>query len=227
MIRCINISKNYIYTFLKLDKTTNFLISKSVGSGYPAVQQNDLKSMKIPIPCNTVLITNLEKDFKKIETLQQEIKDSEIEYKYVLQELSDDIKLETKTNNKPCKKNNIDQYTETNDQNVLDKSVNSDEPPMKMKIKKVVKKEYNSDNDDQNISDEPCIKKKIKKVVKNKYNSEDERETKHIVSNEPLTKKKTKKIVKKEHNSDDERETKHIVSDEPVIKKKIKKIVKE
>ena len=67
------------------------------GSTIPRITIDVINKLQVPIPRNATLITNLEKDFKKIETLQQEIKDSEIEYKQVLQELSDDIKLETIT----------------------------------------------------------------------------------------------------------------------------------
>ena len=189
-----------------IDKTAN-------GSTIKGINIADLELIKIPIPRNTLLINNLEKDFKKIEILQQEIKDSETEYKQVLQELSDDIKLETIAKDTPKEKNNTNCDTETNDH------ATSDEPTTKKKIKKVVKKERNSDDEQEtkhSVSDEPTIKKKSKKVVKKEHNSDDEQETQHIVSDEPSIKKKSKRVVKKEH----------IVSDIPRIKKKSKKVVK-
>ena len=185
---------NYIYLYLTLfnfDKYTN-------GSVQKLITATDLKSIQIPIPRDATLISNLEKDFKKIETLQQEIKDSETQYNQVLKELSDDIKLETKA------------------KDITEDTINSDKPQIKNKNNYVAETKHI-------ISDEPHTKKKTKKVIKKEYNSEDEQETKHIVSDEPVIKKKIKKIVKEEYNSEDERETKHIVSDEPTIRRKLKR----
>ena len=202
------------------------------GSVIIKLNLEELKSIKIPIPRNATLISNLEKDFKKIETLQQEIKDNETQYNQVLKELSDDIKLETITkditkdtinSDKPQIKNKNNYVAET-------KHIISDEPQTKKKTKKVIKEEYNSDNERKTthiVSDEPTIKKKTKKIVKKEYNLDDEQDIKHIVSVEPAIKKKTKKVIKEEYNSDNERETKHIVSDEPRTKKKTKKVIKE
>ena len=210
-------NKTYIIVWLLNNQSKIYEIAG--GSVQKGINQEHFYSLKIPIPRNTALINNLEKDFKKIETLQQELKDSETKYKQVLQELSDDIKLETIAKDTPKENNNTNCDTKTNDQNT------SDEPIIKKKTKKIVKKEHNSDDERETkhiVSDEPTIKKKSKKVVKKEHNSDVE----HIISDEPTIKKKIKKVVKKEHTSDNEQKIEHIVSDEPTIKKKSKKVVK-
>lgn len=185
------------------------LLSNMHGSTIKHVTKSMLSDFKvrIPTPTNEQLIKNLEKDFKKIKTLKQEIKDSDIQYKQVLQELSSDINLETSI---PNKENNSDDIKE---QNIFNAS---------QKNKKIIKEENNYTSDIETkhiISDEPIIKKKTKKIVK-EHNSNDEKDTNHTVSDELCI--KTKKIIKKEYDTNNH-DTKHIVSDESSIKKKTKK----
>ncbi len=58
------------------------------------IKRENFLSLQIKIPKNKELITNLEPMFKKVEELQNTIKESEIEYKQYIKELSEDAIIE-------------------------------------------------------------------------------------------------------------------------------------
>ena len=89
VIEYINvILKNYIniWLFNNQDKIYNL----ATGSAQKGIKRENFLSLQIPIPKNKELITNLEPIFKKIEELQNIIKEAEIEYQQYIQELSED-----------------------------------------------------------------------------------------------------------------------------------------
>ena len=91
MIDNIKIKKYIGYYLIK----NNSIINKiSNGSAQKVISKTQLKNLQIPIPKNKELITNLEPMFKKVEELQNTIKESEIEYKQYIQELTNDAIIE-------------------------------------------------------------------------------------------------------------------------------------
>lgn len=91
----INKSFNLIYIYYLLKHQKNQIMdlaNYSVKIGH--IQYNKLIHMTIKIPKNKELITNLEPMFKKVEDLQNTIKESEIEYKQYIKELSEDAIIE-------------------------------------------------------------------------------------------------------------------------------------
>lgn len=82
-----NINIGYLCNILQLIKdkireTSN----NSVGLGHLKI--SEVKKIKIHIPKNNQIIQDLEPTFQEIETLQTEMKESEIEYKRLIKELS-------------------------------------------------------------------------------------------------------------------------------------------
>lgn len=161
---------NYVYINIWLLNNQHIIYNIADGSVQKGINQEQFYGLKIPIPRNTVLIQNLETDFKQIETLHQEIKDAESEYKRVLQELADDIKPSTIQEAKTLEsKVVIKDGSDTEIQDIEVKENNSDtEQPRKKKKKKKHKKTLNimeNAKDEQKI----CVvgkKKRTKKVVK-------------------------------------------------------------
>ncbi len=84
--------KNYINIWLinNQDKIYNL----ATGSAQKGIKRENFLSLQIKIPKNKELITNLEPMFKKVEELQNTIKESEIEYKQYIKELSEDAIIE-------------------------------------------------------------------------------------------------------------------------------------
>ena len=81
-----NISKNYLYYYLKSDNFKNNIISN--GSIVKFISIPHLKKIKIKIPKNKQLIQELEITFQQIETLENKIKFAEELYNNLIQELS-------------------------------------------------------------------------------------------------------------------------------------------
>lgn len=93
VIEYINVNlKNYINIWLinNQDKIYNL----ATGSAQKGIKRENFLSLQIKIPKNKELITNLEPMFKKVEELQNNIKESEIEYKQYIKELSEDAIIE-------------------------------------------------------------------------------------------------------------------------------------
>jgi len=88
VIRCKNINPKYIYSLLKNDNITKYLIANSTGTTYPAVNASVFEKIKIKIPINKQIIQDLEETFQQIETLQNEVKNADVLYKKLIQELS-------------------------------------------------------------------------------------------------------------------------------------------
>jgi type I restriction enzyme S subunit len=90
VIRCKNINSKYIYTLLKDDKITEYLVANTTGSSYPAVNPSVFEKIKIKIPKNRQLIEDLEKVFQQIETLQDDVQKADLLYKQLIKELSEE-----------------------------------------------------------------------------------------------------------------------------------------
>jgi type I restriction enzyme S subunit len=88
VIRCTKIYPRYIYTILKDDKVTEYLMTNSTGTQYPAVNSSVFETIKIKLPKNRQLIADLEPVFEEIERLQQEIKVADELYQSRIQELA-------------------------------------------------------------------------------------------------------------------------------------------
>ena len=187
------------YMFYQILNRASDIDKISNGSTIKGLNIPDLGNIKIPIPRDATIIQNLEKDFKKIETLQQEIKDSETEYNHVLQELLSDIKLETTTPDKSNSPDNNNQDTETMGHDARDNEMDQKKSIKKKKV--VWKSDYqdNDNNDTMTIElsasdgidvETPDNKKKVKKSMDNPVNK----------SNKCVVKKETGKmaVVKKE-----------------------------
>jgi type I restriction-modification system DNA methylase subunit len=86
------IETQYLYYYL-FDKKEQLEIGY-IGACHKNLSSDFLKSFKIKIPKNKELITNLEPMFKKVEELQNTIKESEIEYNQYIQELANDAIIE-------------------------------------------------------------------------------------------------------------------------------------
>jgi len=170
------ISINILYLYYYINNNMDKIKTLSNGSVVKGISKSTLENIKIPIPRNKTLIQNLETDFKQIETLQREIKDSESEYKRVLQELADDIKPSTNQETKALEsKVVIKDGSDTEIQDIELKENNSDmeQPRRKNKKKKKKKKHKKTLSVMENSEEEPDIrvvskKKRKKKVVKRK-----------------------------------------------------------
>ena len=82
---------DYIYYLLKLNKDNIMdLANFSVKIGH--IQYGKLAKLKIKIPKNKQLVTDMESTFQEIETLQMEIKSAEELYKQYIQELGNEAK---------------------------------------------------------------------------------------------------------------------------------------
>jgi type I restriction enzyme S subunit len=88
VIRCTKINPKYIYTLLKDEKIIEYLMTNSTGTTYPAVKSNIFRTIKIKIPKNKQLISDLEITFQQIETLQNDVRSAESLYKQYIKELS-------------------------------------------------------------------------------------------------------------------------------------------
>ena len=88
VIRCNRINPKYIYTLLKDDSITDYLMQNSTGTKYPAVNPVVFEKIKVKIPINKQLIQDLEQTFNQIETLQREVETSEELYKKYIKDLS-------------------------------------------------------------------------------------------------------------------------------------------
>lgn len=221
----------YIYYYMSFNDFSK-LASGIIGAG--SLNKKSLGNIKISIPPieqqtqiveqldnNTTLIEQLEKEIARCKLLSNKIMSSLVSKDEQIDNNKPEIIQETKTSKKIYKldKDNSCQSTEIDEHNIS----NSDTP--RIKNKKIVKKEYNSDNDETKhiVSDKPNIKNK--KVVKKEYISDnDEQETKHIVSEKPN--------IKKEYISDNDNQhtktKKYYMADDTTdsIKPRIKKIIK-
>ena len=103
---------NFIYYLLKLNKNNIMdLANFSVKIGH--IQYGKLAKLKIKIPKNKQLVTDMESTFQEIETLQMEIKSAEELYKQYIQELSNEAKPSNiKANNDESKVVIIEQVQE-------------------------------------------------------------------------------------------------------------------
>ncbi len=90
VIRCNRINPKYIYTLLKDDSITDYLMQNSTGTKYPAVNPVVFEKIKIKIPKNKQLIQDLEQTFNQIETIQTEVKKAEELYKKYIKDLSEE-----------------------------------------------------------------------------------------------------------------------------------------
>ena len=90
VIRSLNIHPYYIYTLLRNDTITEYLMANTTGSNYPVVNSSAFEKIKIKIPKNKKLIQELETTFQQIETLQNEVKFADELYRQMIQELSEE-----------------------------------------------------------------------------------------------------------------------------------------
>jgi type I restriction-modification system DNA methylase subunit len=87
-LRGINFNQNYLYYYLFSDDFKNKIFSN--GSIVKFIKIPDLRGIKIPIPKNKELITDLESVFAEIEELQGDVRQAEELYKQLIQELSNE-----------------------------------------------------------------------------------------------------------------------------------------
>jgi hypothetical protein len=87
-LRGINFNQNYLYYYLFSDDFKNKIFSN--GSIVKFIKIPDLRGIKIPIPKNKQLITDLESVFAEIELLHEDVRQAEELYKQLIQELSNE-----------------------------------------------------------------------------------------------------------------------------------------
>ena len=87
-LRGINFNQNYLYYLLKSDEFKNKVFSN--GTIVKFIKIPDLREIKIKIPKNKKLITNMESLFSQIEKLNEEVIQADKLYKQYIQELSDE-----------------------------------------------------------------------------------------------------------------------------------------
>ena len=78
------------FIFYLIKELSNEIKNKSNGSTIKGISKENLSNIKIHIPKNKQLIQDLEPTFQEIETLQTEMKESEVEYKKLIKELSEE-----------------------------------------------------------------------------------------------------------------------------------------
>jgi restriction endonuclease S subunit len=76
------------FIFYLIKELSNEIKNKSNGSTIKGISKENLFNIKINIPKNKQLIQDLEPTFQEIETLQNEMKEAEVEYKRLIKELS-------------------------------------------------------------------------------------------------------------------------------------------
>ena len=130
VIRSNKINPRYIYTLLKDNTITDYLMLNSTGTKYPAVNPDVFKKIKIILPKNKNIIQELEPTFQQIETLQNEVKLADELYKQVIRELSQEAIPQQ------CNNNVLHMTTKNNTENEEEFEI----IPKKKAIKKVVKK---------------------------------------------------------------------------------------
>ena len=77
----------YIYYMVTDDSINDYLVKNASGSSYPAVNPSIFETIKIKIPKNKQLISDLEPDFNEIEVLQMQIKNDEKLFQQYIEEL--------------------------------------------------------------------------------------------------------------------------------------------
>jgi hypothetical protein len=188
-----NINKE-LYIGMYLLNNSLYVYNCANASAQKNIDMDLFKQLKIPIPRDTVLIDNLETDFKQIETLQKEIKDNESEYKRVLQELADDIKPTTKLDSK-------DTESDNNNQSCIGSDTESIDVSDKERTRKKKKKKSRKTKD---ITDD---KERSRKKKKKKS-----RKTEDITDDKEISHKKKHKNVKNIMESSEEEPDIRVVS---------------
>lgn len=90
VIRSNKINPYYLYLLLKDDKINRYLIERCSGSQYPAVNPKEFKNIKLSIPKNKKLITELEPKFVQIEQLKLDIQEAETRFEQYIEELGNE-----------------------------------------------------------------------------------------------------------------------------------------
>lgn len=116
VIRSKSIHPKYIYSLITDDSVIDFLMENSTGTSYPAVNSSIFRKIKIKIPKNKKLIQKLEPIFEEIIKLQSEMKESDLQYKKLIKELSEEaisnnkqeLKLSDKIENIDVEESNIE-----------------------------------------------------------------------------------------------------------------------
>jgi type I restriction-modification system DNA methylase subunit len=95
IIRTTKVNSYYIYLYLNNDNTTQILINKSTGSGYPAIKPEHLYDITIPILKSNIMKEHkLEKLFDEVDKLKDKLESDKKEYDIKLKELFKDFKLD-------------------------------------------------------------------------------------------------------------------------------------
>jgi len=81
---------NLIYIYYLIKSKSKEINHLSNGSTIKGISKENLSKIKIPIPKNKELITDLESVFAEIEELQGDVRQAEELYKQLIQELSDE-----------------------------------------------------------------------------------------------------------------------------------------
>jgi len=90
VIRSKNINPMYLYILLTNNNITEYLVKHSTGTNYPSVNPIVFKKIKIKLPKDKKLISNMDKLFQEVEKLQKEIKDNDNLYNQYIKELSNE-----------------------------------------------------------------------------------------------------------------------------------------
>ena len=83
-----NININYIYYYIKIN--IELIINSFKGSTIKHSSKSELEKIKIKIPKNKNLISDLEPTFQEVERLQNEIKDAETLFNKYIKELGEE-----------------------------------------------------------------------------------------------------------------------------------------
>lgn len=148
----------YIQCYLNSQNFKKLLKNNATGSTVKMFNMTNLKKIKIPIPQNKSLIKALDKHFNKIEQLQQEIKDNELEYKNVLQELEQDIGLKSES---VSNKSSIDLNKEIKPKKKPKKSLIDLDSDLDSEMDEETKPKKNLVNLDSDLNEEIKLKKSL------------------------------------------------------------------
>jgi restriction endonuclease S subunit len=137
VIRSVKINPYYVYTYITQQKITDILVKRATGSTYPSIKSADIESLDIPVPKDITLIKDLEPNINILNKLQDEIIETEKEYKKLLGELYEDtLKKIDNINN-----NTVIPETDQQNKKIKDDSDNISSPEERVKKTKIIKKD--------------------------------------------------------------------------------------
>lgn len=174
------IKSHYIYNYINRDDITDYFVSKSIGSGYPAINVEDVKNITIKVLKPHIMEQyEIQKQFDEIDELNLTLEQNKTEHAIKNKEL---FKV---FDQKEVKVNKIN----TTDKDATEENTTEESESQIKSLKKIIK------DDTKNTKKKIVISKSTKKDTTDNVKSESQR-------------KSSKKIIKDEESHNDSTESK-------------------